>query len=73
MSYVPLAVSLKPGNESVSHSVMSDSVWPHGLEPPGSSVRGILQASILEWVAISFSRVKPGESSQVIPKRKKPK
>ena len=24
--------------------------------PPGSSVHGILQASILEWVAISFSR-----------------
>ena len=28
--------------------------------PPGSSVHGILQARILEWVAISFS----GESSQ---------
>ena len=25
--------------------------------PPGSSVRGILQARILEWVAIPFSRV----------------
>ena len=24
---------------------------------PGSSVRGILQAKILEWIAISFSRV----------------
>ena len=24
--------------------------------PPGSSVHGILQAKILEWVAISFSR-----------------
>ena len=24
--------------------------------PPGSSVRGTLQASILEWVAIPFSR-----------------
>ena len=24
--------------------------------PPGSSVRGILQARTLEWVAISFSR-----------------
>ena len=24
---------------------------------PGSSVRGILQARVLEWVAISFSRV----------------
>ena len=24
--------------------------------PPGSSVHGILQAKVLEWVAISFSR-----------------
>ena len=27
--------------------------------PPGSSVHGILQARILEWVAISFSRGSP--------------
>ena len=27
--------------------------------PPGSSVRGIVQARILEWVAISFSRRSP--------------
>ena len=27
-----------------------------GCSPPGSSVHGILQARILEWVAISFSR-----------------
>ena len=32
---------------------MSDSLQPHG---PGSSVHGFLQARILEWVAISFSR-----------------
>ena len=37
-------------------SVMSDSLWSHGLEPPGSSVHGIFQVRILEWVAISFSR-----------------
>ena len=30
---------------------------PRDCSPPGSSVRGILQASILEWVAILFSRV----------------
>ena len=35
---------------------MSDSLRPHGLYPPGSSVHGILQAWILECVAISFSR-----------------
>ena len=29
---------------------MSDSLRP--VDPPGSSVRGILQARILEWVAI---------------------
>ena len=28
--------------------------------PPGSSVHGFLQAGILEWVAISFSRALPG-------------
>ena len=31
---------------------MSDSLWPHGLSPPGSSVHGLLQTRILEWVAI---------------------
>ena len=29
---------------------------PMNCRPPGSSVHGILQARILEWVAISFSR-----------------
>ena len=30
-------------------------LWPRGLySPPGSSVHGISQARILEWVAISF-------------------
>ena len=48
-----------------SCSVMSDSLQPRGLQPtrllhpwnsPGSSIHGILQARVLEWVAISFSR-----------------
>ena len=34
---------------------MSDSMWPHRWQPPGSPVPGILQARTLEWVAISFS------------------
>ena len=38
----------------VSCSVVSNSLWSH---LPGSSVHGILQARILEWVAIPFSRV----------------
>ena len=29
---------------------------PRDCSPPGSSTNGILQAKILEWVAISFSR-----------------
>ena len=40
----------------VSHSVVSNSLPLCGLQPPGSSVCRILQARILEWVAISFSR-----------------
>ena len=39
-----------------SRSVVSDSLWPHGLQPTGSSVHGIFQTRILEWVAISFSK-----------------
>ena len=40
--------------KSVSCSVMSASLRPHGL--PGSSVHGILQAKIRQWATISFSR-----------------
>ena len=41
----------------LSHSVMSESLRPNGLySPPGSSVHGILQAKILEWVAMPSSR-----------------
>ena len=43
-------------SESVSHSVMTDSLQPYGLYPPGPYVHGILQARIMEWVAIPFSR-----------------
>ena len=45
--------------QSVSFSVMSDSLWPHGLMDcslPDSSAHGIFQESTLEWVAIPFSR-----------------
>ena len=40
-----------------SHSVTFDSHNPMDCSPPGSSAHGILQAKILEWVAIFFSRV----------------
>ena len=32
---------------------------PMDCSPPGSSVHGILQASILEWIAILYSRGSP--------------
>ena len=40
----------------VSRLVTSDLCNPMDYSPPGSSVQGILQARILEWIAISFSR-----------------
>ena len=47
-------------SESVIHMCAKSPVWlfaiPCTLNPPGSSVYGILQARKLKWVAISFSR-----------------
>ena len=48
-----LCVEVK--GESVSGSVVSN-CDPMDCNPPGSSVHGILQATVLEWVAIYFSR-----------------
>ena len=42
-------------SESVSCSVLSKCLWPMDCSLPGSSVHGILQARILEWIAIPFS------------------
>ena len=39
-----------------THMLLFDSCNPMDCSPPGSSVRGILQARILQWVVISFSR-----------------
>ena len=50
------ATSLWEWSGSKSHSVKSDSLRPVDCSPPGSSVRGILQARMLEWVAIAFCR-----------------
>ena len=36
---------------------------PMDCSPPGSSVLGIIQAGMLEWVAIPFSRGSPGRGS----------
>ena len=43
-----------------SCSVVSDSLRPMDCSPQSSSIHGILQARILEWVAISFSRGSSG-------------
>ena len=50
-----------------SHSVVSDSLQPMDCRPPSSSVHGLLQARILEWIAISFSRgsSQPRDQTQV--------
>ena len=40
----------------LSWSVVFDSLKPHGLSLPGSSVHGILGARILEGVAMPSSR-----------------
>ena len=45
-----------PFSESESRLVVSSSLDHMDCSLPGSSVHGILQARILEWVAIPFSR-----------------
>ena len=45
---------------------MSDSFDPIDYSLPGSSVYGISQTRILEWVALSFSRVRlPGLKNHI--------
>ena len=39
---------------------------PMDCSPPGSSVHGILQARILEWIAISSSRESPPTGDQTL-------
>ena len=46
-------VSVSECEVAQSHPTLCDSV---DCSPPGSSVHGVLQARILEWVGISFSR-----------------
>ena len=43
--------------EWFSHSVVSNSCDSTDWSPPGSSVHGILQARVLEWVAVSYRGV----------------
>ena len=53
LSWILMAI-LK--SKSDSRSFVSDSLQPVDCSLPDSSVHGILQARILEWVAIPFSR-----------------
>ena len=61
---VILLTSLQQGNDRIrfgkvacAHAQLCLTLCdPMDCSPPGSSVHGISQASILEWVAISFSR-----------------
>ena len=50
---LPTGLSGKPKRKSPSCVQLCD---PMDCHPPGSSVHGILQAIILEWVAIPFSK-----------------
>ena len=49
-----LAVRMGEECESVSGSVLSDSLQPHGCSLPGSSIHGILQVRTPEWFSIPF-------------------
>ena len=52
-----LLSTINNSNVCVSRSVVSDSLDLMDCSPPGSSVHGILQARILEWIAISLPRI----------------
>ena len=56
-TFVLVVLSVSPFPSCCCCSVVSNSLRPHGLcSPSGSSVHGISQARIQEWVAISFSK-----------------
>ena len=52
----PLGLFKGKESEKWSSSVVSNSLQPVDCSLPGSSVHEILQARILEWIAVSFSR-----------------
>ena len=53
-----LTAAENPG-KTLNVTVASESLRPHGCSPPGSSVHGIFQARVLEWVAMPSSRGSP--------------
>ena len=65
---MPLRTFVMHENESVSHSVVFNFLWSPWTVAhlPGSSVHGIFQVRILEWVAVPFSRGSwPRDQTQV--------
>ena len=60
-------IILSEKSESVSHSVVSNSLLPHVLLVVGSSVHGYSPARILEWVTMLSSRAssQPRDQTQV--------
>ena len=63
------SASVLPMNQSISSGAQSCLTLcdPIDCSPPGSSIHGIFQARVLEWVAISFSRgsSKPRDRTRV--------
>ena len=56
----PSLLPLYSGSQHVGGGLVAQScpfLRPHGLQPARSSIHGISQARILEWVAISFSTI----------------
>ena len=51
-SGLPFPSPMHESEKKWSHSVMSDSLRPHGCSLPCSSVHGIYQAGVLEWGAV---------------------
>ena len=63
LNHLLTACLWKSGSVSCG-SVLTYSCDPMDSSPPGSSVHGILQARILEWVAISFSKDLPDPGTE---------
>ena len=64
---VRLKTELKAETNTILSVLMFSHVWlcdPLDCSPSGSSVHGIFQAGILEWVAISFSKGSPQPRDQ---------
>ena len=60
-------MALAPGSESEVPQSCLTLRYPMDCSLPGSSIHGIFQAIVLEWIAISFSRAssRPRDGTQV--------